>query len=433
MQKRNRIFALLLSVALLLPCLALGETSPLEISFYFPVNVGGTVANLIEQLTADFNAENPDVVVTPIYTGNYDDTVVKLQTAIQAGNPPDFFVSLATQRFSMVSMGAVIALDDLIAQDGGTEYINDFLPGFMEDSFVDGKIWSIPFQRSTLVMYYNKDAFREVGLDPEAPPKNWEELIQYAQKLTKKDANGNVTRWGVGIPIAGGGQWCFTGFCLENSLNGENLMTDDGKAVLFDTPENVEALQLWIDLSQKYDCQPEGLVQWSDLPGQFMEGTMAMIYHTTGNLTNIANNSNVDFGVCYMPAGRQYGAPTGGGNFYISSGISPERQQAAWRFIRFATSTERAAQWSVDTGYVATRKSSFESETLKNFYAKLPQARVAVDQIEYAKPELTIYEASKVWSILNNWLQAAWTGEVSAQEALTSAQEEATEVLQKYQ
>ena len=164
----------------------------------------------------------------PVYTGNYDDTVTKIQTAMQGGTPPDVFVSLATQRFTMASTGMAMPLDELIEADGdeGKAYIDDFLPGFMEDSYVDGKIYSIPFQRSTMVLYYNKDAFKEVGLDPEAPPTTWEELAEYGQKLT------NDGRYGVGIALnSGSAQWAFTGFCLQNSTDGQNLMSEDGKSV----------------------------------------------------------------------------------------------------------------------------------------------------------------------------------------------------------
>ena len=402
----------------------------LHLTFYYPVNVGGSAAALIEQICADFNAENPDIVVEPVYTGNYDDTVTKIQTAIQGGTPPDVFVSLATQRFTMASTGMAMPLDDLIAADGeeGQAYIDDFLDGFMLDSYVDGQIYSIPFQRSTMVLFYNKDAFEEVGLDPEDPPETWEEVVEYGQKLT------NENRYGVGLALnSGSAQWAFTGFCLQNSANGENLMTEDGKQVLFDTPENVEALQFWLDLQNKYQIMAPGIVQWTDLPTQFLAGEVAMIYHTTGNMANINDNAEFEFGTAFLPGHKRVGAPTGGGNFYISSGISEERVQAAWKFIKFATETERAAQWSLDTGYVATRESCFETDLIKNYYEELPQAKVAYDQIPYSGPELTTYNAAEIWRVLNDNIQAAVVGDATPQEALTAAQEQATEILAEYQ
>jgi sn-glycerol 3-phosphate transport system substrate-binding protein len=408
----------------------------MELTFFYPVNVGGPLTTLIDTICADFNRENPNIIVKPVYTGNYDDTVVKIQTAIQGRNPPDFFINLATQRFSMAASKAAIPLDDLIAADGpaGKAYIDDFLVGFMEDSWVDGKIYSIPFQRSTMVFFYNKDAFAEVGLDPEKPPASWTQLVEYAQKLTKRDNSGNILRYGVGTALnSGSAQWGFTGFALQNSADGRNLMSEDGKQVYFDTPENVEALQFWLDLQNKYDVMQKGIVQWTDLPGQFLNGQVAMIYHTTGNLTNINNNAKFKFGVAFLPGSKRMGAPTGGGNFYISEGISKERQEAAWKFIKFATTPDRAAQWSVDTGYVATRTSALETSIMKDYYAMVPQARVAFDQIPLAKPELTTYDAARIWRILNDHIQSAVTGEATAAQAMRAAQAEATEALRRYQ
>lgn len=401
----------------------------MHLTFYYPVQVGGDAAKLIEKICADFNAENPDIVVDPIYTGNYDDTVTKIQTAIQGGTPPEVFVSLATQRFTMASTGMAMPLDELIAADpDGQAYIEDFLPGFMEDSYVDGKIYSIPFQRSTEILYYNKDAFKEVGLDPEHAPESWDELVEYGKKLT------NDNRYGVGIALnSGSAQWTFTGFCLQNSVNGENLATEDGKKALFNTPENVEALQYWLDLQNKHKIMADGIVQWTDLPTQFLAGEVAMIYHTTGNLANISKNAEFEFGTAFLPGNKRMAAPTGGGNFYISSGLPQERVDAAWKFIKFATETERAAQWSLDTGYVATRQSCFDTDMIKNYYEELPQAKVAYEQIAVSKPELTTYNAAEMWRILNDNIQAAVVGDATAEEALANAQEEADAILEEYQ
>ena len=438
MKKSKRFLALGLAVVLAAATMLTGCSKdekkeegdgPLHLTFYYPVNVGGDAAKLMEDLCAQYNEENPDVVVEPVYTGNYDDTVTKIQTAIQGGTPPDVFVSLATQRFTMASTGMAMPLDDLIAADeDGEEYIKDFLPGFMEDSYVDGKIYSIPFQRSTEIMYYNKDLFRAAGLDPEQPPKTWDELVEYAQKLTNDKTKG------VGIALnSGSAQWQFTGFCLQNSKDGKMLMSEDGKKVYFDTPENVEALQFWLDLQNKYKVMAEGIVQWTDLPTQFLAQEVAMIYHTTGNMANISANADFDFGTCFLPGNRQMGAPTGGGNFYIANGISEERQKAAWDFIRFMTDTERAAQWSLDTGYVATRQSCFETDMIKNYYEELPQAKVAYEQIEISKPELTTYNAAEIWRVLNDNIQSAVVGDSTAEEALKNAQKQADEILAEYQ
>ena len=132
MFKKITLLVLLVCVAALSSVSAAGsaESKPagkLELTFFYPVQVGGPLTALIDKMCADFMAENPDIIIKPVYTGNYDDTVAKIQTAIQGRNPPDFFINLATQRFSMASSGTAIPLDDLIKADGaaGKAYIDD--------------------------------------------------------------------------------------------------------------------------------------------------------------------------------------------------------------------------------------------------------------------------------------------------------------------
>ena len=418
-------------LALSLAPFALAD-SPLELTLYYPVNVDGPLVTLIEQICADFNAENPNVVVKPIYTGNYDDNIIKLQAAFEGNSQPDMVINLGTNRFSMVSSDYALCLDDLIARDGGDDYINDFVESFMIDSYVDGKIYSIPFQRSVNILYYNKDMFAAARLDPDVAPTTWDELIEYAKKLTIRDENGNVRQWGIALGLStGSAQWTFTGLALQNSLDGSGLAAENGKAVLFNTPENIEALQFVIDLQQKHKVMQEGIIANGDLPTMFKEGTVAMIENSTGGMTSIAA-SGVNFGVAVLPGPRRNGAPTGGGNIYICTGISEERQEAAWSFIRFATEPERVAQWAMDTGYVATRYSAMETQTYKTYLQERPQAAIGLEALKTAAPEMTVYDCAKIWRIFNDYVQAAIIGEMTAEEAMNAAQEEATEALAKY-
>lgn len=396
------------------------STEPVEISFYYPVAVGGPVTKIVDQMAADFTKENPNIIVKPVYTGSYADTSVKVQTAVQGGTPPEAAVVLSTDLFTLIDMDAIMPLDDLIAQDGGDEYLNDFFPGFMTNSQTEGKTWSIPFQRSTIVLYYNKDAFREVGLDPEQPPTNWSELTEYAQKLTKDG------RWGIEIPASGFTYWLYQTFALQN---GTQLANPEGTKVNLDNPENVEALEFWLSLSKDHKVMPEGITEWGTVPTDFLEGKTAMMFHTTGNLTNVKNNATFDFGVSFLPANKSYGSPTGGGNFYMFKDTEPAKQDATWKFIKWMTAPERAAQWSIDTGYVATRKSAYETDVMKTYVEEFPAAAVARDQLEYSSAELSTHNNGQVTKIVNDHLQAALTGNLTPAEALKKAQEEAEKAL----
>ncbi|MNB75720.1 sn-glycerol-3-phosphate-binding periplasmic protein UgpB precursor [compost metagenome] len=394
-----------------------------ELTFYYPIAVGGPLTATIEAMTQEFEAAHPDIKVTPVYTGSYADTAVKTQAGVQAKQPPDVAVLQSTELFSLLDMNAIIPLDDFVQKEGGAQYLSDFYPAFLANSQTEGHTYSIPFQRSTIVLYYNKDMFKEAGLDPEKGPENWEQLQEYAVKL-KKDG-----RYGLEIPVTGFAYWMMQTFALQN---GDNLMTSDGKKVMFDTPENVEGLQYWVDLAAKYKAIPEGATDWSTVPSDFLEGKTAMMYHTTGNLTNVKKNATFDFGVSFLPAKKQYGSPTGGGNFYIFKDISAEKQQAAWEFVKFMTESERAAQWSIDTGYVAVRKSAYETDQMKKYAEEFPAALVARDQLQYAAAELSTHNNGKVMKILSDSIQAALTGDLTPTEALKKAQGEADQALASF-
>lgn len=404
------------------------DSKPIELSFYYPVQVGGPVTAIIDRMAADFTKENPNIIVKPIYAGSYSDTKVKAQAAVMSNSPPDVAVLLAIDLYDFLDMDAIIPLDDYVAQEGGDTFLDEFYPAWIENAQTGGHTYSIPFQRSTVVMYYNKDAYREVGLDPERPPQTWDEVLEYAKKLTKDG------RWGLELPSNGpvSFNWIFQAFVIQNGTTHDNIMSEDGTEAYFNTPENVEALTYWNDLIHKHKVMPEGISEWGTVPSDFTEGKTAMIYHTTGNLTNIKNNAKFDFGVAMLPGGRQLGTPTGGGNFYLFKGTPKEKQDAAWKFIKFMTTTERAAEWSKETGYVAIKPAAYETELMKNYIEEFKYVTVARDQLPYAKREISTHNYGKVAKALNDNMQAVLLGSLTPEEGLLKAQKEADDALKSF-
>lgn len=402
---------------------------PTEITFYYPVAVGGPITKIVDGYAADFEKANPDVKVRPIYAGTYQETIVKMLTAHKSGTPPTTSVLLSTDMFSLIDEDAIVPIDGLLKSEQDRAWIKSFFPAFMENSRTGGQTWGVPFQRSTIVLYWNKDAFREAGLDPEKGPANWDEHVAFAQKLTKRDPSGNATQWGTQIPASGFPYWLFQALATEA---GTKLMDEAGTHTFFDKPESVEALQYWADLSQKYKCHPPGIVEWGTTPKDFFERKCAMMWTTTGNLTNVRNNAKFDFGVAMLPSHKQPGSPTGGGNFYISKKAPAEQQAAALRFVQWMTSPERAGQWSVDTGYVAVRPDAYDTPAMKAYVEKFPPAAVARDQLKYATAELSTHENQRVTKALNDAIQATLTGGKPADRALKDAQSEAERILKPY-
>jgi sn-glycerol 3-phosphate transport system substrate-binding protein len=299
----------------------------------------------------------------------------------------------------------------------------------MENSQTGGKTWGIPFQRSTIVLYYNKEMFKDAGLDPNHPPATWKEMAEYAQKLTKRDASGKVTQWGVQIPASGFPYWLFQGLTTEN---GVQLMNAAGTETYYDKPAVVEALQYWVDLTSKYKVHPEGIVEWGTTPKDFFERKVAMMWTTTGNLTNVRSNAKFDFGVAMLPANKRRGSPTGGGNFYLFKQTKPEQQAAAFKFVKWITSPARAAQWGIDTGYVAVRPDAWETPEMKKYVGEFPPAAVARDQLQFAVAELSTHDNQRVTKALNDGLQAALTGSKTPEQAMKDAQREADRLLKSY-
>jgi sn-glycerol 3-phosphate transport system substrate-binding protein len=400
-----------------------------ELTMFYPVAVGGPLTKLVDKLVQDFQTENPDIKIKAIYSGNYSDTMTKAMTSLKGGNPPHLSVILSTEIYTLIDNDAIVAFDDLVTTDAEQQWLNSFYPALMENSRTAGKTWSIPFQRSTIVMYYNKDAFRAAGLDPEMPPATWDELVTMGKKLVKKDASGKVAQWGLEIPSTGYPYWMFGALSRQN---GEVLMNDAGNEVYFNKPGVVEALEFWKALGQEHGVMPEGTIEWGTLRSDFLEQKTAIMWHSTGNLTAVKKNASFDFGVAMLPAKKERGTPTGGGNFYIFKKASPEERAAALTFIKWMTQPARTAQWSIGTGYLATRADAYESAELQEYVKTFPPAAVARDQLKYATAELSVHENGRVYKILNDAIQSALTGAKTPEEALAGAQKQAERVLKRY-
>ena len=400
-----------------------------EVPFYFPVAVGGPITKLIDQYAADFNKDNPAIKVQPIYAGSYQDTIVKALTAHKAGTPPVASVLLSTDTFTLIDEDAVVPIDSFAKTADDKAWLSSFYKAFLLNGQVGGKTWGVPFQRSTIVMYWNKELFKEAGLDPNKAPASWPELVSMAQKLTKKDASGKVTQYGIQVPSSGFPYWLFQGFTTQNDVI---LAGEAGNQVRYDDPKVIEALQFWVDLSRKHGVHPAGVVEWGTTPKDFMEKKVAMIWTTTGNLTNIRSNAKFDFGVAMLPAGKKRGSPTGGGNFFIFKKATPAQQEAAFKFARWLTTPERAAQWGIDTGYVAVSPAAWDTPAMKKYAADFPPATVARDQLPHAVAELSTHDNQRVTKALNDGLQAALTGAKTPEQAMKDAQREAERLLRSY-
>ena len=397
------------------------------IKFYYPVHLTGPLVKEVEAVVAEFHKVQPDIKVEPVWGGNYAENMQKTVAALQAGSPPDIAVHLAVDLITLRDMDAVVPLDDYVQRDGGSDKVlGDFIPAFLTDFRADGKIWAMPFQRSTPILYFNKDLFRKAGLDPNKPPTTWDELLATAQKATVRNPQGQATTWGLTIPDD---IWLVMAFIYQN---GGRTSSPDFKKVYLGEKEAVEAVQFWTDMANKHKVMPRHRTFPISVQ-DFAAGNTAMLIHSTGNLRFVRDSAKFEWGTAFLPKNKKQAVAIGGAGLYIFKKAPKEKQDAAWQFAKFATSPEMQARWNIGSGYIATRKSAFDLPVMKEYTAKLPQALVARDQLPYALPEMSTHDNWKMRNVFVTTFQEILDEKYTPEAGMKKAQAEIEKILAPFQ
>jgi sn-glycerol 3-phosphate transport system substrate-binding protein len=397
--------------------------------FYYPIAVGGPLQTIMDGYCADF-AKETGITVNPVYSGDYSQTLIKATTAIRGGSGPHFAVLLAAEMHSLEDAEILVSLDEIGLDADGRKWLGGFYPAFMANSHAGGKTWSVPFQRSTAIFYYNKAAFTEAGLDPGKFPTTWAELGATAAKLTKRDASGKVTRWGIKVASdLGNAQWTFG--ALANQAE-QKLMNEAGTEVYFSQPKTIEAMSFWRGLASERHATPDGVTNWGDLTPDFLQANTAIIQFTTGGLPNFRAKATFPFGVAGLAGKNSPHTVVGGGNMYFCKNATPAERAASLRFARWITAPERAADWSIRTGYIATSPAAYETPALKDYIAKYPEANVARTFLPVATGELSVHENQRVYKVLTDNIQACLGGSKTPAKAMADSQAEADRILKPF-
>jgi sn-glycerol 3-phosphate transport system substrate-binding protein len=400
-----------------------------KLTFFYPVAVGGPIAAIIDGYCKGFQQET-GIAVEPVYSGDYSQTLIKALTAIKSGAGPQFSVLWASEIHSLVDQDILVSLDEIGLDADAQKWLGGFYPAFMANSHTEGKTWSIPFQRSTAVFYYNKDAFKDAGLDPDKFPATWAELEATAEKLTKRDSSGRVTRWGVKMAgDLGNAQWTFG--ALANQAE-QVLMNANGTEVYFNQPKTIEAMAFWQGLSAKYHVTPDGVSNWPDLSPDFIQGNAAIVQFTTGGLANFMDKVKFPFGVAGLAGKNAPHTVVGGANMYFFKNANAAERTASLRFARWISTPERAADWSTKTGYIASSPAAYETRIMKDYLAKVPAAGVGRSFLPVATGELSVHENQRVYKVLTDNIQACLNGTKTPAQAMADAQGESDRILKPY-
>ena len=394
---------------------AAGPTGPVKITMWY--SVGGNPRKATEVLVERFNQNQNKYILEAVYSGGYEDTTQKLLAAAVAGGLPAIAHMAHAYAPQMVKAGYIEPLDDFIARDPEIEK-KDFVPALYEANVWEGKAYGVPYNCSNPVYYYNKDLYRRAGLDPEKSPETWNDMAQYAAKIAKIDAETT------GFNIERGSGWISQGYVWQ--FGGEWIKPDNS-AVLWDSPQSVEALTFMQKMVK------DGIATYMGGDKLDASGRSGGVFRSTASLTSILDRFEYEVGVGIQPYKTRKMVPLGGGSLYMVKGLSPREQEAAWAFMKFATTPVSQMFWAKATGYQVSSQKAVESTEMRQLWESEPRARITYDQLPYSRAEDDTWLAPflEVRDIFNDaWDRTILTG-LDPKATLAEAKAKADKILKE--
>lgn len=390
----------------------------IEIKFWYAW--GDKIGENNENLVKMFNESQDKIHVTAEYQGTYDELHAKTQAAFAAKNAPEVTMNEIASIGVFAKSGMTQDLTPFIERDDIN--LDDFNPGLMGNSYVDDKLYGLPYLRSTPILYMNTTLLEEAGLDP-AGPKDWAEFEEYLRALTKGETVGMT------MPVD---IWMYEAFVAQGE---GKMLSDDASQVAFNEKAGVEALEFWKKLEKEGLIKIPGGEEAGEVKKQdFANGRSAMIFSSTADLSynlSVAEEQGFELNTAFMPANKVHGVPTGGANLVMTAGLDEEKQNAAWEFIKWMTATEQTVYASSYTGYLPSRLSAIETEEMQNLYKEKPQFKVAVDQLQYGQARPMVEAYPEISKIIMDEISRTILEDLEPQDALDAAAEKANKLLEK--
>ena len=400
-----------------------------------------TAINLerVNKLAADFNALQTEYKVTPVYKGSYPETMTAAIAAFRGGNPPHIVqvVEVGTATM-MAAKGAVKPVYQLMADAGEPFDAQTYLPavtGYY--STADGKMLSLPFNSSTAIVYWNKDAFQKAGLDPDKPPKTWPETFAVAKKLKAGGANcAVVPAWISWTQIEQFNPW--HNLALATKANG--LDGPDAELV-FNTPAMVKHIAALAEAIKNKSVDYGG--RSNEAEGRFISGDCAMIQTSSGFYGNVKINAKFAFGLTELPyypdiAGAPQNSIIGGASLWVMGGKKPEEYKGIARFFSYLSRTDVQRENHEVTGYLPITKAAYEATKASGFYEKNPGREIPLLQLAGKLPTensrgLRLGNLVQIRDIIAEDLEGVFAGKSEPKAALDDAVARGNAILRQFQ
>lgn len=389
-----------------------------EITFWHAM--GGVNGEATEALVKAFNESQDEIVVKSEYQGTYDDMITKLKATMQSGNMPDVCQMYDIGTKFMTDSGYVIPVQDMFETTNfDPRTVMDIITSYYT---VNGKQMSMPFNVSTPMLYYNKDAFKAAGLDPDTAPKTFDEVLEFSKKIVESGAAPvgyaqAIYGWFFEQQIAGQAQYY---------ADNENGRKAPATAVEFDkNGTGLKIFETWKKLLDSGYAANYGSTT-ADTQTAFFAGQSAMIIESTAILKNATNSSDFQIGTGYLPRieeNKDGGVIIGGASLWMMDNKDDARKNAAWKFIEYSTTPEAQANWSMSTGYFAINPAAYEVPEMKKFIEDNPNFLTAISQLKdspvngYTAGVLSGV-ATEARTIFNEAMEKTYDGTYTPQEAV---------------
>lgn len=405
-----------------------------EITFWH--SMGGKGGEAINSLVEEFNNSQDEITVVAEYQGSYDDSINKLKSSALSNSGPDIMQLYDIGTKWMIDSEYAIPMQDMI--DKNDYDISSLEENILDYYTIDGKLYSMPFNSSTPILFYNKTAFTEAGLTEDDIPTNFNEIIDVANKLAIKDGN-QISRYGYAMQIYG---WFFEQFLIKQELdyaNEGNGREGDATKVVFDSNEGgLNIVEGWKSLVDS------GVVGNFGRDGQntldaFSSGSAAMIVASTASLGDLKSKigDSFELGTAYFPAvleGDEGGVSVGGASLWIMDKGDDEKENAAFEFIKFMVSAESQVKWAQATGYFSVSTAAYELPEMVEYLEANPEFKTAIEQLRENNnksgavlgvfPEARAAIEENIEKVLNN--------EITSQNAVDNMAKTINSALEKY-
>ena len=386
-------------------------TEPVEITFWYAVS--GALGDVIQKLAAEFNNSQDKITVITEYAGEYVPALNKLRLAIQSKTTPNIAMTYDAGTRTMVDSNATVSIDKLsnLYPSVGIDF-GDYIGSALNYYTFGGELFALPFGLSSPILYYNKDRFKEVGLDPEQPPKTYREFLSVAERLTDRTAARTKV----------GASWAIRSWLVETSIATQNgLFVNEGNGRLgratevhLDEDPAFNFINMWAEMAAKgYYVSPGR--NWNDGRNNFVSGVSAMMLQSTAGLartiTDIGGKFELGTASFPKPEGAEGGVVYGGNGLWVMGGHPVVEEKAALMFLAWLTKPEQQKALHVSTGYYPLSYTAINELKESGYYEKNPHFYTALEQalsskITPATAGAAIGVHTEVRNIVENGIEA---------------------------